>query len=243
MEKIIIDKPHQTDTYAKELTHFFNLYETNFPDVNEREDPQVITDRIKLESKEKYYPETTIILAVSEDKVMGGTVIEYYPECQCFLLTYILVGNEFRGRGISRFLIEDGIRLVVDSKGKDEVKAVFFESNNPRKTVNDSFNPWERLRVFSKLGAKWIDINYTQPSLGKGRNKVHNLYLLIFPSLTGLKDRIETSYLITFLEVFYHALGIPEPDNDPDFMEMIRSINEASEDNCLKLNNLPENEK
>jgi len=243
MEKIIIDKPHLADTYANKLAIFFKLYETNFPDVNEREDPQIITDRIKLESQEKYYPETIIILAVSEDKVTGGTVIEYYPECQCILLTYILVDNEFRGRGISRFLIEDGIRSVVESKGKDEVKAVFFESNIPEKTVNDSFNPWERFRVFSKLGAKWIDINYTQPSLGKGRNKVHNLYLLIFPSLTGLKDKIEKSDLISFLEVFYIALGIPEPDNDTDFREMTASIKERSGDNCIQLKNLPENEK
>lgn len=243
MEKIIIDQPQLPDSYAKELALFFKLYEASFPDVNEREDPQIITDRIKLESKERYFPETTIILAVSEDKVMGGTVIEYYAECKCFLLTYILVDNEFRGRGVARFLIGNGIRSVVDAKGKDEVKAVYFESNIPWKTVNDSFDPWERLRVFSKLGAKWIDINYTQPSLGKGRNKVHNLYLLIFPSLTGLSDKVEKSDLISFLEVFYQSLGIPEPYNDADFREMIMSINEASDDNCLTLKCLPENEK
>lgn len=240
MEKIIIDKPGQTKAYAKELALFFKLYENNFPDVNEREDPQIITSRINRESREKFPPETTIVLAMTGERVMGGTVLEYYPGCQSFLLTYILVDNEFRGQGVSRFLVENGIRTVIGEKGKEKVRAVFFESNIPWKTVNDSFNPWERFRVFSKLGAKWIDINYTQPSLGKGRNKVHNLYLLIFPSLTGLPGKINTSDLVSFLEIFYRALGIAEPAGDPDFREMLRCIHETSVDNCILLKELPE---
>jgi hypothetical protein len=243
MEKIIIDQPHLTDLYAKELALFFKLYEANFPDVNEREDPQVIAGRIKLDSPEKYYPETTIILVVSGDKVMGGSVVEYYAACKCFLLTYILVDNEFRGQGVSRFLVGDGIRSVVEAKGKELVKAVFFESNIPWKTLHDSFDPWERFRVFSKLGAKWIDLDYTQPSLGKGRNKVHNLSLFMFPSLTGLKDKIRKSDLVSFLEVFYQALGITEPGNDPDFKKMIESIPGNSKDKSILLKELPRKER
>jgi hypothetical protein len=243
MDKIIIDNGPSLNAFGKELALFFKLYETNFPDVNEREDPQIITDRIRQSTRNVYDPETTIILALSGKKVMGGTVIEYYPECRTFLLTYIVVDNEFRGQGVSRFLVEKGIGSVVDSKGRDQVAAVFFESNIPWMTVTDSFDPWMRFRAFSKLGAKWIDFGYIQPSLGEGRGRVHNLHLLTFPFLTGMKDKIGKKVLTSFLETFYRSLGIQEPAADPDFQEMLRSIEEQAENRTITLKELPQKER
>lgn len=237
-EIIIIKDALQLTVYAKELALFFKIYEYNFPDVNEREEPQIILDRIKLGKFKLYSPETTILLVISGEKVMGGAIIEYYTESQCFLLTYILVDNDFRGKGVSRLLVEQGIKTLVESK-KSFVKAVFFESNIPWKTVNDSFNPWERYEVFAKLGAKWIDINYTQPPLGTEQIKVHNLHFLIFPSLTGLDDKIDKSVLISFMTIFYMELGIKEPEKDSDFQNMITSIEASSNDKYLILKELP----
>jgi len=44
---IVINQPSLIDSYANELALFFKLYERNFPDIDEREDPQIILDRIK----------------------------------------------------------------------------------------------------------------------------------------------------------------------------------------------------
>ncbi len=243
MDKIIIDNGPSLDAFGKELTLFFKLYETNFPDVNEREDPQIITDRIRQETRNVSDPETTIILAITGDKVAGGTVIEYYPECRSFLLTYIVVGNEFRGQGVSRFLLEKGIGSVVESKGLDQVAAVFFESNIPWMTFNDSFDPWMRFQAFSKLGAKWIDLDYIQPSLGEGKSRVRNLHLMTFPFLTGMKDKLNKTDLTSFLRTFYKSLGIREPDNDPDFLKMREDIDDKAENNALTLKELPRKER
>lgn len=242
MKKLItIDAPELLTTYKKELEQFFNIYDFTFPDKDEREDPQTICDRIRFLGRFPNTPETTILLAITGEKLMGGAIVEYYTDVRCFLLTYILVADEFRGQGISRLLIESGLKSLVESK-KEVVNALFFESNIPWKTQNDSFDPWERYQVFSKLGAKWIDINYTQPSLGKGRQKVHNLHLFIFPSFTGLIDKIKSSVLISYLKIFYRELGIQEPDNDPDFMGMIKSIQVGSTKEYLLLKEIPKKE-
>lgn len=44
---IVINQPFLIDSYANELALFLKLYERNFPDIDEREDPQIILDKIK----------------------------------------------------------------------------------------------------------------------------------------------------------------------------------------------------
>lgn len=241
-QPIVVNNPQLIDIYTNELALFFKLYVHNFPDIDEREDPQIILDRIKYREQKNLTPETLILLSLSDKKVMGGAVLEYYTESKCFLLTYILVDDEFRGLGVARLLIEDGIKLLVEAKNSDS-KAVFFESNIPWQTTTDSFDAWDRYQIFSKLGAKWIDINYTQPALGKDKKKVHNLHFFIFPLFSGLLNKLEKSVLILFMNTFYRDLGIPNPENDIDYQKMKTSINESSDDEYIELHEVPTRER
>lgn len=235
---IIINNPQLLTTYENELALFFKIYEYTFPDANEREEPQIICDRIKFQ----YAPETSILIAVSDEEIMGGAIVEYYADAQCFLLTYILVDSKFRKKGVSRLLMDQGIKKLVDLK-RDKAKAVFFESNIPWKTDRDSFDPWQRYLAFSKLGAKWIDINYTQPPLGKAKKKVHNLHFFIFPALTGIVGKLSKSVLTSFMSNFYCELGIENPLKDPDFQSMINSFGGSSNDESILLKEVPKKER
>ena len=73
-QPIVVNNPQLIDIYSNELALFFKLYEHNFPDIDEREDPQIILDRIKYREQKSLTPETFILLSLSDKKVMGGAV-------------------------------------------------------------------------------------------------------------------------------------------------------------------------
>lgn len=157
---------------SNQLNNFKELYIAGFPDPNEREDFEVITRRII--SKSVYDPHTFIILVTDNvtHKVTGGLIGDWYDHCKSIHLTYIVVDPSVRGTGTGRLLMEEGlndIKQIIRENNGIELSYVFFESNIPWKTSLDSFNPETRLQIFSKMGAKWIDIDYVQPALTRAR--------------------------------------------------------------------------
>ena len=242
MEKIIVvDNRERLSEYASTIEKFFVLYVESFPDSDEREDPRIIIRRIHDGNFKPYSPSTAIILAVDGTNVYGGAIVEYYRESQCMLLTYIVIDPALRGKGIARKIMYDGIPKVIKAKG-EPVKAVFFESNIPWKTKDDSFDPWQRYQAFSKLGAKWIDIAYTQPPLGKGKDRVYNLNFFIFPSFSGIGNQLQKDILVSFLDIFYRELGVEDPCADSDFRTMLQSIEASSPDEYIPLKEMPKQE-
>ncbi|MCE1198506.1 MAG: GNAT family N-acetyltransferase [Marinilabiliales bacterium] len=224
-EIAILDQPGQLNDHADELRSFFRLYQKNFPDADEREEPETIIQRIQKGRKDPVEPETILLYTKTDGKLSGGAILEYYEGSACFLLTYIFVDEELRGKRVASFLVDQGIRSVVEAKGP-AVKALFFEANIPWKSDpdKDSFNAWDRYQVFSRLGAKWLKFDYTQPALGNGKKRVNHLHLFLFPSLTQLDDALDAEVLLRFLHQFYQSLGVADPQNDADFIRMEHSL-------------------
>jgi len=102
------------------------------------------------------------------------------------------------------------------------------------RTINDSFDPLLRLKIFSKLGARWIKIPYTQPALDSDKEKVENLYLLTFPVSDLTVSCIDAEVVINFLKNLYKSLLIENPYADEDFLKMVRNI-EQQKDNKSKI--------
>jgi GNAT superfamily N-acetyltransferase len=202
---------------AELVDAFFELYEhpSNFPDPDEREDPHFIKERISEESDD---PHTHLMLYVLIDEegsksFVGGSVVEFYPDSACTLITYIFVDQAWRGVGIgsenrkvAETLIqsEEGLRGLVKffAKHYDKpVNAVFFESNNPAETPpeNDSIPPAKRLKFFDRMGARRVNFDYIQPPLGDDKGVVTNLFLLTFPDFTNLGTSIAANVVLRFV--------------------------------------------
>ncbi|OJW73265.1 hypothetical protein [Spirosoma sp. 48-14] len=216
-EIIWITKPEHLQTHADLIESFFTLYEhpSNFPDPDEREDPQFIKERIAEDSND---PHTHLMAYVltgpdGDKKFVAGCIVEFYPDSACGLVTYLFVDQNFRGVAIgsdhkkvaeSIIQSEQGLPGLVKYFAREygkSVNAVLFESNNPFDTLpeNDSMPPAKRLKFFSRMGAKRINFNYIQPPLGDDKGIVTNLYLLCFPWLTGLSDSIPIATVISFV--------------------------------------------
>jgi hypothetical protein len=232
--------------FSGELETFRILYESAFPDPNEREEFKTILKRIA----EKPYddnPYTFIILTTSENKtgsvVSGGLIADWYEGCSAIHLTYLVVSPEFRGNKIGSALIKTGIsdiKKIISKEHGIELKHLFFESNIPWIPRIDSFKPETRLLIFHKLGAKWIDIPYVQPPLDQTKQRVRSLFLLVFPDDSSTDQGVKSDEAAEFLKNLYRGLGIKVPENDPDFINMINSLNESSDENgCLLLKSIP----
>jgi hypothetical protein len=214
------------------VEEFFQLYvhEDNFPDENEREPPEEIQARIANGSAE---PHTHLLIYIRENinfKVGAGAIVEYYPRSSCVLLTYIFVHPDLRKERIATTIIrkdhERGFPGMVSKfeaiYGK-KVNAAFFESNSPFETSSktDSIDPAKRLLIFHKLGAKRLDLKYTQPPLYHDKKSVTNLYLCLFPALTESYFVLETNVIMLFLAEFYYSLRAFHRDfkKNPAFIE------------------------
>ncbi len=212
--------------HATLIDQFKDLYYSGFPDINEREELSIILDRIKG-YRDVNDPNTILTLYKLENVVVAGQITDLYIESGCIHLTYLIVSPASRNKGIAKEILTDGLKeiiLRIKINYNVDIKAVFFESNIPARTNVDSFDPSLRLKIFSNLGAKWIDIPFTQPPLDPKKSKVNNLYLLTFPVSDLNKNSIKVEVVIGFLDNFYKSLAIDIPYKNDDFLSMVKSL-------------------
>lgn len=206
------------------LDHFFEIHKQCFPVDAEREEREEIEGRIREGSSA---PHTHLVVGVLENQVVAGAVIEFYPKSGCILLTYIFTDPAQRGAGLGKFLLQDKkngipklLELIKDRhsklSGRDVViNAFFFETEDPshEQTPIDA-NPMHfsaRLEVFYNLGAKRINVPYVQPPVGEGKEFSRNLYLCVFPEVTGAGFLFSTKTFFSFLAEFYYSLRMFHP--------------------------------
>jgi len=200
------------DLESKLLEKIEKIYEKGFPDDNEREHFKDILNRV-IGLKNSNDPHSVIVLKNDNDvqtEVSGGLIADWYEKSKCIHLTYIIVDEKYRAKGIAKELINEGIKQISDwikENRNIKIRNIFFESNNPEKTVNDNFNPYKRLEIFSKLGARRININYIQPALDPEKKEVENLFLLTFPQFNTDNSKMLTDEVIDFLTELYAGLN------------------------------------
>ena len=158
--------------------------------------------------------------------VYGGLVFEYYPASSTGLLTYLVVDESCRMRGIARRL-NNAAALVLQAdaeKRGQNLRAIFAETDDPRHPAfKDKINTIaDKLVTLSRLGAKWIDIPYVQPPLGPDRPWVDSMILLAFPDLMPTRaGSVAGKVVREFLYELYRVLDVADPENDPHFRKVI----------------------
>lgn len=230
-----LTRPADLQRHPALVEAFFRLYEdpTNFPDPDEREEPRFIIGRIAEGSDD---PHTHLMAYELVDptearELVGGCIVELYPDSSCGLVTYLFVRQDLRGQKIGALgekvaesLIQSEcglaglVRYFAEAYGK-RVEAVLFESNNPAETPadTDSMPPAKRLKFFDRMGAKRVDFDYIQPPLGDDKGVVTNLFLLCFPDLTGLNDSIPVTVVMGFVMELAKSL-----DRNKEFTSLTR---------------------
>ena len=241
--KLIVDSKSYSEQVLL-INSFKEIYISAFPDINEREDFDVILQRV-FWNKQPNEPHSILILTATDGKnpeVTGGLIADWYENSKAIHLIYLVIAEKFRGKGIAKKLINEGVTAIkqwIEKEKKIEIKNVFFESNNPEKTKNDNFDTIARLEIFSQFGAKWINIPYIQPALDTKKREVDNLFLLSFTQFNVKGDKIPEIEIIAFLKDLYLSLG--QTDKNKSFVRMQKALEKLiNTDGDIELQYIPE---
>jgi hypothetical protein len=175
--------------------------------------------RARIAGQPAPQPLMRIVVAVDLDagreRVVGGLACEYYRTAGCVLATYLYVSAEpaYHHHGHARNLMIHA-RMACAALGP--VRAVLAESEWPEALRLKGTHSRaiaiarERLRFFARLGARVINIDYVQPSLGAEKQPVSYLRLFVLPAEPDTPRVADDSLAVTvdaFLEEFYAALA------------------------------------
>jgi GNAT superfamily N-acetyltransferase len=148
--------------------------------------------------------ELTIRLAVDAGEILGGISFERYPVSSCGLITYMVVAEAARRRGLGRRLQADAIATMFAAGAP----AVFGEVNDPRlageglldEPIEDT---WERLERNENWGARVVEIRYIQPALGPGLTRDRGLCLIAHADAEPLPDTMPGAIVRAFVGELY----------------------------------------
>ncbi len=227
-QREVVDlREHRDDVLLDEL--YRKLFLPNFPDPDEHEDPRDWAPRL-WGDRGSTEPVLHALVAGAElaspqrRVVMGFLLCEFYESSACGLLSYLAIDDRFRQQGLARELFERGIQALTDEAESTAraLRAVFGEIHDPEKfpASQDSFDPAARLEVMKKLGAHLVPISYVQPALGPGLSRSDRLLLVTFPINGEDVGSIDAEIVQDFLQELYVALGVENPELDPDYQRM-----------------------
>lgn len=167
---------------------YHDIYVPAFPDPDERESLEKFQRGVRGEI-------AGVDIAVNilgenlQDKdkavIKGISVGYYYQKQNVGLLAYNAIAPQAREKGLGKIMVQSRINSLKNyaaAQGK-KIDGVFIEVNDPQKVAveNDSMNPADRVAIFTKWGARKINIPYVQPPVDKDGAYCDYLLLMNYP--------------------------------------------------------------
>jgi hypothetical protein len=246
--------------YSEKLlkNFYYEVYLPAFPIKDEREDFEAWQRSLICPAPEG--PATHIIiggynLQTSQPVIAGGQAVEYYVKSNAGLMTYLVIAEPFRGKGLAKIFTKAGISALNASAlpWTDGQKpfAYFSETNDPNnlESFNDTQNPLQRIILLSKLGFYLVHFPYVQPRLEGRSKRYYGLKLIVhelsFQSQSGpaqdqdSQAKLKAGIIESFLKEFYKSCeGKIPPKSDPDWMKMSKFIRTHPWINCSPLTSI-----
>jgi GNAT superfamily N-acetyltransferase len=150
------------------------------------------------------------ILLVLEDsgRVVAGTLFHFLRKTNVGFSSYLAVDQDFRGQGLARRLHQARFAMLDEIAG-GKVEGLFIDVVNPARLSTSELelehsvgsDPSARLKAFSRLGFKRVDIRYEQPVGGQDGGAVTNMDLLFCPRETATS--IPTTLVVETMRTYW----------------------------------------
>jgi len=166
--------------------------------------------------------------SIASNTILGGVAVEFYPESQCGLLTYIVTNPVVRGKGVSKQLVGEALRLMNAEATGGVCRAMFLETNNdPQLDTSDVMDHNTRQTIFRKLGFEFINFKYVQPPLSPEKQPVHSLMLCVHqssPHADLAHHQLEARVVLDFITEFSKILQGDTYEEDANYQNMRRQL-------------------
>lgn len=149
-------------------------------------------------------------LIVLEDagEVVAGTLFHYLARVQVGFSSYLAVARERRGQGLARRLHE-ARNATLEAMSNGAYQGVFIDVVNPTRLNARELeeersvgsDPVTRLKAFSSLGFKRVDVKYEQPVGGEDGGPVTNMDLLFCPRASV--DSVPTALVVDTMREYW----------------------------------------
>jgi hypothetical protein len=122
--------------------------------------------------------------------------------------SYLAVDQDFRGQGLARKLHQARFEVLDEISGI-KVEGLFIDVVNPARLSSAELesehsvgsDPSTRLKAFSSLGFKRVDVRYEQPVGGENGGAVTNMDLLFCPR--DAATSIPTSLVVDTMKTYW----------------------------------------
>lgn len=204
------------------LQQFYNEYDKAFVLAQEKEDFDGFQACLRLNSTEAYAPlslrflpycEVVLLMESPDGEIIGGAnFVTFAHELAITVnLNYIFINRRFRRKGLFRELVAT-INLEARHlfQANDTVPGlIFVEQNDPLKMSTEDYerdsqhsgiDQYDRLAIWSRLGARLVDHDYAQPALSPGQGADDSLILAVL----GIQSsRLDSCLLLNHLRAFF----------------------------------------
>ncbi len=152
--------------------------------------------------------QNALLVVEDAERVVAGTLFHFLAASNAGFSSYLAVAQDYRGRGLARRLHEARLgRLMEISDGL--LAGVFIDVVNPSRLSADELqrehrigsDPVQRLKAFSQLGFRRVDVRYEQPTGGSGGGPVTNMDLLFCPVAPA--DTISTRLVVDTMRAYW----------------------------------------
>ena len=209
---------------VERLVAFYEgLYVAEFPDPDERE---ALANMVRyLETDGAHGNAYVVTLVYDGESVVAGAVADYFVRSSCGAIEFLTVAPHARGHGLGAHLTRHVERRMADAAAERAraLALVMAEMNDPlvRTNVPDSFDPFERLRFWQRLGYRRTGFPYVQPALSPAQSPVTSLLLAAKPVDPAPAQTVPATLVIAFLRDYLtYAMRFDDPATSPEFVAM-----------------------
>jgi GNAT superfamily N-acetyltransferase len=148
----------------------------------------------------------TSITVGTEDtgQLVAAAIGDWFPNSRVLLLSYLVVRAERRAQRIGSALLRHALPAW---SARYDPLVVLGELEDPRyHPPRAGQDPEARLRFYRRLGARVLDLAYTQPEVNPGHGRASNLLLIALPNGQGPDSALDAAVLLQFLIEYYRSV-------------------------------------
>lgn len=237
MSALTIEDLDDSERGLRVLAAFYQaLYLPAFPDPDERESLESLTDFLRRKRAGWYGPNAYhILVALRAGHPVGGVVFDYLHEAAAGAIEFLVAAPDARHKGLGTHLlqrVESTLAQDARRAGAPPPQRLMAEMNDPfhPDLPPDSMDPFTRAAIWGRWGFRKVLFPYVQPPLAPDKQRVSYLMLTTKPLDNPRADRISADAVRRFVHEYVRwAMRMDDPSASEEYRAMAADLEQRGE--------------